>query len=244
MTNFQYEKPPITEVILQFTFHGDVDEKKIAKAVKSLSRIYDHHKSGFEETLEIDVVTEKVSKRIREGRTINKFQSYDLSEQLVIKGGAFTLIQLAPYCGWNEFFGRFKRDWGKWSEAVGFQHIERIGLRYVNRIDIPIEDDIVENEKYISVYPNTPDSLGPLIRHAVNISFPVKDLECVVNLNTAVVESPIVEHLAIMLDLDIIKKFEIPTSYEKLFEFTENARIKKNEIFELCITDKARDLFK
>ena len=177
MKKIHYTHPPITEVILQFVLSVPVDRKKMEKAAKQLALKYDDYRHGFEEKFEVDVSKSEIKKS--EKRPFDDFRSNDLSQQLLIKEKSFTLIQLAPYCGWDHLITRFRRDWGIWSEVVGFQQVERVGLRYVNRVDVPLEGDIYLNEQYVSVCPNVPESLGLANRHAINMSFPLKDLESV-----------------------------------------------------------------
>jgi uncharacterized protein (TIGR04255 family) len=58
------------------------------------------------------------------------------------------------------------------------------------------------------------------------------------------VPSPIFGYSSLLLDIDIIKNQDLPNSQKALNAYLDIARVKKNEIFEMCITDMSRNLFK
>ena len=173
----------------------------------------------------------------------NQFSSSDMTQLLHVTPNSFLVSQLAPYEGWKKFNERIIRDWGIWRKHAGFQDIKRVGMRYINRIDMPLEGPILEYEDYITVYPTLPKILDPCTFHAVNVRVNLEDINSVLNLKSALVESPLPEHLAIVVDLDISRVFEEPLSDDDLYSYINEARTKKNTIFEACITDKARELF-
>ena len=166
-----------------------------------------------------------------------------MTQQLIISDTSFLVSQLAPYVGWDKFKERIIRDWDTWRHAVKFQPIQRVGMRYINRIDLPRKGQVVYYEEYLTVYPALPPLLDPCSYHSINVKVLLGDIQSVLTLKSAVVESPLPDHLAIVLDLDIGRMYETPPDDESLYSFIDQARIKKNEIFESCITDKARELF-
>ena len=166
-----------------------------------------------------------------------------MTQQLHIRNLSFLVSQLAPYTGWEQFKSRIIRDWDTWRSAVSFRPIERVGMRYINRIDLPIAGPLVQYEDYVTVYPALPALLDPCAYHSVNVRVLLKDIESELNLKSAVVPSPLPNHLAIVVDLDIARMYQTPPSDKELYSYICQARIKKNEIFEACITQKARELF-
>lgn len=100
-------------------------------------------------------------------------------------------------------------------------------MRYINRIDIPITEPTTKYEDYVNVYPALPDILDPSLSHSVNVQVGLNDLNAILTLNTAVVQSPVPNHIAVVIDIDIGRNFESPQSSDKLYEFLELARNKK-----------------
>ncbi len=62
-------------------------------------------------------------------------------------------------------------------------------------------------------------------------------------INTNVVKSPLIDHYSIVLDLDLSPHGDMPQKSDKVWEMINQMREYKNNAFEMCITDKARELF-
>jgi uncharacterized protein (TIGR04255 family) len=154
------------------------------------------------------------------------------------------ISQLAPYPGWDGFFRRFVRDWTIWKKSAGYRKVGRVGVRYINRIDIPLAGrPVIEETEFLNVYPHIPKELGPTNAYGVQAVLPILDINCRLTLNSSVVPSPLLNHVSFIIDQDIAKEVDTPQSDENLYELLNAIRLKKNEIFEACITDRARELF-
>jgi uncharacterized protein (TIGR04255 family) len=152
--------------------------------------------------------------------------------------------QLAPYPGWDTFFERFRRDWGVWKRTLGYRKITRIGVRYINRIDIPATEPVVEHEHYLNVYPHVPSIFPTLISYNLVAQSYLPDIECALTLNSSSTPSPLLGHAAFIVDQDIFKEGDLPQSDDAIYAFLNRIRDKKNEVFEACIKPRARELFK
>jgi len=95
----------------------------------------------------------------------------------------------------------------------------------------------------VSVYPFFPSQLGKPHQHSINIQIMLEDLGANLNLSTGRAESPLPGHTAILVDIDVFKVFPTAPNREVVFETLDLFRGKKNDVFESCITDKARELF-
>ena len=171
--------------------------------------------------------------------------SSDMTQLLVLWRSAFVVSQLAPYPGWDAFFQRFVRDWKVWRRVMGFRTISRIGVRYINRIDIPVSGPVVEHETFLNVYPKLPDIdiLGSVEAYAVQAVLPIEDIGCRLTLNSAVVPAPILGHVYFVIDQDIAKEIDPPQRDKAIYELLNEIRVRKNNVFEACISDRARELF-
>jgi uncharacterized protein (TIGR04255 family) len=169
--------------------------------------------------------------------------SSDMTQLLVLWRSAFVVSQLAPYPGWDEFIQRFSRDWKVWKRVMGFQTISRLGVRYINRIDIPLSGDVVEHEAFLNVYPRLPDVLGPVGAYAVQAVLPLEEIGCKLTLNSAVVPAPILGHASFVIDQDIAREVDLPQSDKGIYELLKKIRVRKNQVFEACVSNRARELF-
>lgn len=185
-----------------------------------------------------DTPTTEIDRQVGHRRS-----SSDMTELLVLWRSALVVSQLAPYPGWDEFFRRFVRDWKVWKRVMGFQTIARLGVRYINRIDIPLSGHVVEHETFLNVYPKLPDILGPVGAYAVQVVLPIEDIGCKLTLNSAVVPAPILDHASFVIDQDIAKEVDLPQSDKAIYELLNEIRVRKNNVFEACISNRARELF-
>jgi uncharacterized protein (TIGR04255 family) len=151
-------------------------------------------------------------------------------------------VKLAPYEGWENLVQEARSNWDVWFKIIGWMPVARIGVRYVNRIDIPVVGRI-ELEDYITFQPALPPSLNRGIEHfAMNAVVPLgkEGLNLVLNAGSA--PSPIIGNSSIILDLDISRDLDLPANETDLWAFIDLMRTQKNEVFEACITDKTRAL--
>ena len=126
---------------------------------------------------------------------------------------------------------------------MGFQTLGRLGVRYINRIDIPVSGSVVEHETFLNVYPKLPDILGLVGAYAVQAVLRIEDIGCKLTLNSAVVPAPILDHASFIIDQDIAKEVDLPQSDNDIYELLNEIRVRKNNVFEACISDRARELF-
>lgn len=239
-----YARPPITEAVIGVNVATPLESKALDKANGRFLKHYPQHQSV--QNVSFKVALNAEGQANADGTVEKGYKRFnaDVNELLVLWHSAFIVSQLAPYPGWDIFFARFVRDWKIWKRAVGFQSISRIGVRFINRIDIPIFDNTVKHETYLNIYPKLPDTLENIGPYAVQAVVPLNDIQCNLTLNSASVPSPILEHGSFLLDLDIAKDTGLPQKDNDIFDLLNKIREKKNEVFESCVSDNARELFR
>ena len=62
-------------------------------------------------------------------------------------------------------------------------------------------------------------------------------------MNAATVQSPLIDHVSLLLDIDLFKDQNVPQKDNEVWELFSHLHRQKNKIFEAFITDKARELF-
>ena len=242
-----YKHPPITEAVIGISFSSSIKQTDITSANKKFHTYYPHHQpvSNVAFGLHIDQTnnnktTTNVSSKKEDG---HRRSTADMTQLLVLWPSSLTLSQLAPYPGWDQFFERFVRDWAIWKRTVGFQAISRIGVRYINRIDIPVKGTVIEHEEFLNIYPKLPDSLNPIHAYAVQSASELNEIDCILKINSAAVPSPILGHASFVIDLDISKESNPPQNDNEIYDLLKKIRTQKNSVFEACISNRARELF-
>jgi len=76
----------------------------------------------------------------------------------------------------------------------------------------------------------------------MHVVLPLGDVKSAVNIIETIVEPPRPGIVSVVLDLDFFRTDEIPETEEGLWALFEELRVKKNVVFEACLTDKTKEL--
>lgn len=246
MTERLYEKPPITESVVELRFSQAISMERLERLQQDFAKHYPdvtpRRNIGVEVRVDEDRTRKPVAE-VNEEDTGFRCATADQTEILILAPSAIAVSQLAPYNGWASFFGRFKRDWDLYKKQIGHKRIDRIGVRYINRIDIPFDGSAIDHENFVDIFVSYPDQLGPQQAYAVQLALFSQDIGCGIKINSSSVESPVIGHISFVLDIDVAKNEDVPQNDREIFELMERIRLEKNRVFEACITDKTRETF-
>jgi uncharacterized protein (TIGR04255 family) len=153
----------------------------------------------------------------------------------------FAFSRLAPYQTWEQLRDEAKKLWALYRQLVGSASVTRVGLRYVNQLDLPIP--LRDFRDYIRSYPEISSDLPQqLASFFMQVQIPQIDIGAMLILNTAIVPPPGPNVVSVVLDIDVIKDGLKSSSDEEAWNTMEMLRIRKNLIFEGCITNTTREL--
>jgi uncharacterized protein (TIGR04255 family) len=238
----KYKRPPITEAVVEVRMSSAVSQEVLEKVQK---RLLVEYPAPPQRTFNMQVeVGEDTSKVIQEPLGY-KLTSRDASDVVSISTQAIASSRLPPYEGWEPFIAQARRNWDIWTGIVGRREISRLGVRYINRLDIPVREvPELRIEDYLNFGLRLPKTgIPPMTHLSINSVAPLGKDECTLILNAGTGPSPLVQTFSLYLDLDISREVALPQRDDKLWEFVDRMREHKNFIFEACITDRARALF-
>jgi uncharacterized protein (TIGR04255 family) len=239
-----YKRPPITEAVIEARFAMPAEPDKLNEASSDLASMYPLQEPL--QNIDLQVAQQSNAQPTPQVRFNlgHKRTSQDVSQIVLLWPASILVSQLAPYPGWDRFCGRFVRDWAVLKAVTGYRKIARLGVRFVNRIDIPFQGEpVVVHSDYLNAYPQLPEVLGPLAAYSMQVNLPVSDIGCTLTINAASVPSPVLGHMSFVLDIDIGRDVDPPQNDEGIQVLLDQIRSKKNTTFEACITDRARELF-
>lgn len=232
-----YSRAPITDAILQWTFQHPIAEKHLRSVSKALKVHYPDS---------------KLVKRHEFRPNGDSFQSsgfrlsdLDQTDLVMLNSRALIVGRSAPYAGWNSLSERAKIVRKKWTKFVPSHQLRHIGVRYTNRIDVPID-----NEKRSF---SSSDYLNVKVSHPIPSDLPMTNLlakivmrsiipEWQVSVTTQMAKSPVPKHGGLILDIDVSRSKGIPNKEDDMLALFAEARKIKNDVFERCITDCTREL--
>lgn len=239
-----YPRAPIIEAVIQLREVADVDARLQKKVVQKLKRAYPHQQPvhAFEVALDNTGGSVAVAQESEGFRLAND----DQTDVLIINARGVTAVRLAPYTGWPALRGRAEAAWNVWREAAPGHAIERLGIRMINRIDIPATAAPTRQlEDFLHLRPALPAlSHAPMDGFLVQVSIPTFDPMWKATLtSTLLLPMPVPGHYSILLDIDVSRTTAIPLNDALLWPIIDHARAIKNDPFERCITDATRKLF-
>ena len=166
----------------------------------------------------------------------------DDSRVLQIRHDGFAYSHMAPYTDWDTFRAEAYPLWLRYKEACPGALATRCAVRYINRVDIP--GKTIEIEDYFKLHPEIPDSLPQpdVVGMTMMLQMPQSDLGCMAVINQSQVPPIQPDHVAVLLDIDVFRLAIETWTDSELWEFLDKLRLRKNEIFEGCITDRMREL--
>jgi uncharacterized protein (TIGR04255 family) len=155
----------------------------------------------------------------------------------------FSAHALKPYePGWTDFKPQILRSRAAFEEVTGCTHIVRIGLRYINRVELPVDgklDDYFSALVYRSEY--LPDQFRSFIDRR---EYVCEEPDSIMIVTVATVESTNPAITAVVLDVDAVwQRPQKPLPAGEFEQVLDNLRQIERDAFEGYITDKLRERF-
>jgi len=240
----RYKKAPILEAVLEFRWSPAIPLEELASTI-SLP-VYE----GFEKpkpryqinaTLDVDA-DELIQERERLGFEV---QTRDGLERVFLEKQKFVFIQSAPYDRWEQFAPKALALLDPTIKKLDVETFERVGVRFLNRIDAPnTKPNGIKFSDYVKLEVKGPNhGEGNVREFQLRIVRPTKKEGLSYALVMAAVPSPLPEHSGIILDIDVFTNLSHTADRTELEATLDVMQAEKNAIFELCLTDRARDLF-
>jgi uncharacterized protein (TIGR04255 family) len=245
MTSAQrnYKRPPITEAVIEVQFANPID----LKIIDDSKGIFEKHFPGLNTIAVTSLVPvpNAPAPAIIHSHTGFRMDNADSTDIISFTTTAFAYSRLAPYHGWAAFSAAALDWYGRLRKKIGFVPLKRVGLRYLNRLDIPVAPMTpIRLEDFITVEPRYPESELPVLQaFTMQTIHALPATGCVATITVASAVSPVPSHAGIIVDIDVARNESVPQSEDDIEILLETMRLEKNRIFELCITDATRELF-
>lgn len=240
MAGSSYSSPPIIEAHIEFRFDNEISIEDIGKIYKKLSKHYPNTTQLTHKHYEVRLDTETLgSQEI----PITRGSTTDEGDLILIAPAFLSVTRMSPYAGWTDFIERIKRLYAEAKAVSGYRKISRIGVRFVNRLDLSMIAGRVEYEDYFNLRINLPADFPDLSGYMINFRSHSKETECSITVHSGVVEPAVIGCASFVLDIDIAREQNLPQKDDNILLLLEQMRHEKNKLFETFITDKAREMF-
>jgi uncharacterized protein (TIGR04255 family) len=165
-----------------------------------------------------------------------RFRSDDGRNFAQFRRDGFTYNRLPPYTNWDELCPEALRLWDLYVEVTKPEKLERLAVRYINRLLLPLQFDLAD---YVEVappyFPGAPPFLSSFLiresRHDPQTGF-------MVNIVQAIDPTLAVGSSALILDIDVSKIGGLGLREAQIRPVLEQFHDLKNQIFFSAITER------
>lgn len=244
MERLHYSKAPITEAIIDLRVKpreglslSDVEqvrrgEEQSYPDVRHFAIAHGHFEVG-----------ERVGASATQQETGFVFSSADKKQVVQTRIDGFTFSRLAPYETWESFRDEGRRLWTLYRERVSPAEVRRLAVRYINRFDLPGTQ--IELKDYFRTTPEVSPDLHQLMSgFFMRVVIPQEELKGQLIINQTIVPPANPAVLSVVLDIDLFREIEVPNSEDEIWQFFEQLHDRKNNVFEACITERAREIIR
>ncbi|CAI4033542.1 hypothetical protein DNFV4_03983 [Nitrospira tepida] len=179
------------------------------------------------------------------GRDGFLFYSQDEQQIVQYRLDGFTFNRLRPYPsqGWPVIRTEAKGLWELYLRTAQPQRIVRIGLRYINQINIPGQQ--VKLEDYLTEPPRVPAALPQTLEYFLTrlvIPLPALEAKAIITQSLVPVAAP--DTTSLILDIDVLTEAPRPPDTASIWDVLERFREFKNTIFKSSLTPRTEELFR
>jgi len=239
----KYANPPIIEAVCEFRLTHDSawDLTTPGLVYEEVREDFPNKEQRLIQEVEMTPGPRGLDQKIRTSERI-----------LFLTNERKTFIQVGPhllavnclkhYPTWGEFKPRIEKAFRALTHTVDIKGLQRIGLRYINMIEIPGQS--INLDIYFEFRPFLGQKLPQnMLNFIIGCELPFFDKRdsCRVELTRAVSDKP--EISAFVLDLDYFLVQPQTVSADQALEWVETAHQNLEEIFEGCITESLREIF-
>jgi uncharacterized protein (TIGR04255 family) len=169
------------------------------------------------------------------------FKSADGLNVAQFRVDGFTYNRLAPYTSWDAVRPEALRLWNEYLRLARPEKLDRLALRYINRLKVPAQGDV---RRFINVvppyFPGAPTFLTSFLTRVASHD-PVTGHSAIV---TEALESDLnPSHAIVMLDIDVYTESGLRLEIEGLTQVLEDFHRIKNDIFFKAITEDTARLY-
>ncbi len=159
---------------------------------------------------------------------------------------SFTYSRLKPYVDWEELRDAAQVMWDLFTSVAKPQRVNRLAVRYVNVMDLPLEHG-EEFSEYLHAAPiipsGLPQAVSAFLQRVVMVDRDTGDKAIVMQAleePAALTESP---NITVFLDIDAFKARQLDAADPEIWNILDGLRNYKNKIFFEHITEKTVEMF-
>lgn len=241
VTKMRYRKSPIIESVVEFRFAEELTDAKLRKLNEKFRKKFPDIREQKEFEVHLNIDDSTVEKK---EKTVTYHADEDQQWLIGLDYKRLICSHKAPYGGFEDFFAHISYAYEAMSKVAARRKLERVGMRYINRIDLPVvKGQDVAFEKYLNLKINIPEFIKSVTGYEMVFTFNLPEIVSACRVSSSVRDNVLINHASFFIDIDIFKEHDFPANEFEVLDYISGLQSIKNELFESFITDPARDMF-
>ena len=255
--SLQYPNSPIREVVCEFRFQedGSWDGAAPGLVYSALREEFPRRLAESQPAFGVEASIEQPSlfppqqqqlgfgMRVVTHGPLRFWREGDDSGYIAVSPYRLSIHHSQPYPSWERLRDIVYKGVEAYRGVLRPSRVERIGLRYIN--DIKFGSPQVKLEDYFDFYPLIGVSLPQeFFRFHCFVQFDFEDKRDSLILQISSKPDPVLEEVVIVLDLDYFLADASKLSIEETTDWIEKAHANLESVFEGCLKDRVRELFR
>jgi uncharacterized protein (TIGR04255 family) len=239
----RYSKPPVVEALCEFRFipSRPWDHTFPGLVFRELEGSFPVSRPATGLELVIQPGPEGTTQRFTPVER-SVFSSEDGRSRIQVAPNNLVVNRLRPYAGWNAFRPSIDVALGAYVSQVRPEGIARVGLRYINRFEIP--ESKPDPERLFRFYPHVcEDHVGAFDSFIVGIRLPYENSRDALKVQLTTAETVKEGRSGFVLDLDYSLEKAGSIRSDNALEWLDAAHGRIEDAFEGCLTDEIRSRF-
>jgi uncharacterized protein (TIGR04255 family) len=150
--------PPIVEMVVDIDCDLPADLDFADLEGRARERYSDHY-PGFRRRLRQPPRSAESNEQLNIRLGTYAFQFLGEGQLVQFRGDGFSFNRIAPYEDLDEYLSEIRRTWQIYVDLAAPVTIRRIGLRYINRILLPLGGSIINLDEYLHLGSNLPNDM-------------------------------------------------------------------------------------
>jgi uncharacterized protein (TIGR04255 family) len=169
------------------------------------------------------------------------FQSTDRKRMFQAHRSGFTFNQFPPVA-WDVVRDEARRLWGNYRNVMNPVQVNRAAVRLLYRLELPLPAAMKD---YLRTFPEVAPGLSQgLTGFLMQLRMPQPDIQGTLLLSETVLDPGQPDACSVVLDVDMFREAAVPQDEGGIWQTIESLYGRNTDVFEACITEKARELLR
>jgi len=236
----QLRNAPVREALIDMQFESPVGLELVDRFAASIAQDYEKKGDIWEAFFGFSAEGNPGT-RAAHSSVGRRLEARDGPYVLQCRASGFTVSRLSPYGQWSELVSEARRLWRTFVEFAEQVVVSRIGVRYINEIELPLP--IRNFGDYFVCPPKVPDPLPQAIAGFITrVIIPNTGCDCI-SIVTQALEAPPTpgpsgSSITVLLDIDVFRMTHLSARDQRVWETLGVLRDQKNLMFFEHLTEQ------